>query len=245
MSEQKENKEESKNVVPASRNVSLEHGVVGSKELNDITREIKADLEELKEIVISVKEKRERAAELRMKIIEKLIEVRKNKKVLLGERNFSDYLEKDIGITRGHLSEQVKAYELCMENNKPEYFKEVDPKVLVGIARIKDKELQKKLFERAPELTREYIRNVRRSNILGKAKDSKKSTSTVMDFLKNSESELSQQIGSSMYQKIFGVGKQIDKLFNTADSIESCDALKTTLQKMIEIKFSSIGKKEE
>ena len=103
--------------------------------------------------------------------------------------------------------------------------------------------LQKELFERAPQLTREYIRNVRRSNILGKAGSPQNGTNEVMAFLNSSESELSQQIGRSMYQKVFGVGEQIDKLFNIADSIEKCEALKTTLQKLIEIKLFSTRKK--
>jgi hypothetical protein len=130
-----------------------------------------------------------------------------------------------------------------MENNKPEYFNTIDTKVLVGIARIKDKKLQKDLFEKAPQLTREDIRYVRRSNILDKPNDSQNGIGAVVDFLKSSKSELSQQIGSSMYQKVFNFGEQIDKLFNTADSIESCETLKTTLQKMIEIKLSSTVKK--
>jgi hypothetical protein len=48
-----------------------------------------------------------------------------------------------------------------------------------------------------------------------------------------------------MYEKVFGVGVQIDKLFNTADSIEKREALKTTLQKLIELKLDSTVKKDE
>ncbi len=246
MSNQQEIKNESKSIVPTtSGNVDVKTGdqIIASDDIFEITRKIREEIDELKNIIADVRAKRHRVNELRSRIIEQLIYVRKNKKTLLKGRNFTEYLEIDVGITRGHFSEQLKAYELCVENNKPEYFNTIDTKVLVGIARIKDKKLQKLLFEKAPEMTRADIRYVRRSNILGKGSDSKNGTSAVMDFLKSAESELSQQIGSSMYQKVFGVGEQIDKLFNIADSIEKREALKTTLQKMIEIKLSGTVKK--
>jgi len=236
-------KEESKSMVPANSSVKLERPFAVSEELRVITIKIQADIGELKEIVNSVREKRQRAIDLRSGITGQLIYVRKNKKALLGERNFTDYLEKDIGITRGHLSEQIKAYELCEENNKPEYFNSIDTKVLVGIARIKNKEVQKKLFERAPELTREDIKNVRRSNILGKSSSSQESAHEVADFLEDLKIDLSQQIGSDMYQKIYNFGEQIENLFNIADSIDQCETLKETFQRMIDIKHSGTLKK--
>jgi len=248
VSNPEEIKHESTSIVPTTTgSVDVKTGdqIIAGDDIYEITIKIREDIEELKNIIADVRAKRHRANELRSRIIEQLIYVRQNKKTLLKGRNFTDFLEIDVGITRGHFSEQIKAYELCMANNKPEYFNTVDTKVLVGIARIKDKELQKELFERAPQLTREYIRNVRRSNILGKAIDPQKVTSEAADFLKKTENELSQQIGSSMYQKVFGVGVQLDKLFNIADSIECREALKTTLQKLIEIKLSSTVKKDE
>lgn len=243
MSEQDEIKEESKSMVPANSNVKLEHQFAGSKDLQKITARIQVDIDELKGIVKSVKEQRQRAIQLRLDIIERLIYVRENKKILLGERNFTDYLEKDIGITRGYFSEQVKAYELCLENDKPDYFKSIDTKVLVGIARIKNKELQKELFEKAPELTREDVRNVRRSNILGKPIISLEGTHVVTDFLENRKNKLSEQIGSDMYQKIYKCGKQIENLFNIAGSVEQCETLKETFQMMIDTKHSGTLKK--
>ena len=248
MSNQQEIKHESTSIVPTTvGNVEVKTGdqIVVSEDISEITLKIRKDIEELKNIIVDVRAKRHRAYELRSRIIEQLIYVRQNKKTLLKGRNFTEYLEIDVGITRGHFSEQLKAYELCVENNKPEYFNTIDTKVLVGIARIKDKKLQKLLFEKAPQLTREDISYVRRSNILGRASASKNGTRAVMNFLKSAESELSQQIGTSMYQKVFGVGEQIDKLFNIADSIEKREALKATLEKMIEIKLAGAGKKNE
>lgn len=248
MSNQQEIKHESKGIVPTTTgSVDVKPGdqIIASGDLFEITLKIREEIEELKNIIADVRTQRHRANQLRSRIIEQLIYVRQNKKVLLNGRTFTKYLEDDVGITRGHFSEQLKAYELCMENNKPGYFNTIDTKVLVGIARIKEKKLQKELFEKAPQLTREYIRNVRRSNILGKSSVLKKGTSEAADFLKSSENALSQQIGSSMYQKVFGVGVQLDKLFNIADSIEKREALKATLQKMIEIKLSGTEKKDE
>jgi hypothetical protein len=239
-------KHKSASIVPTTTgSVDVKTGdqIIAGEDIFEITLKIREDIEELKNIIADVRAKRHRANDLRSRIIEQIIHVRQNKKRLLNGRTFTDFLEIDVGITRGHFSEQLKAYELCVENNKPEYFNTIDTKVLVGIARIKDVKLQKLLFEKAPELTREYIRNVRRSNILGKSSVLKKGTSEAADFLKSSENELSQQIGSSMYQKVFDFGVKIDKLFNNADSIESCEALKTTLQKMVEIKLDSTKQK--
>lgn len=250
MNHMQEIKPESTSIIPtASDSVDVKtwDQVIADGDAHEIAGTIRADIAELKHIVDDVRAKRHRANELRSQIIQHLIYVRENKKTLLKGRGFTDFLEIDVGITRGHFSEQLKAYELCMENNKPDYFNTVDIKVLVGIARIKDKKIQAELFARAPQLTREYIRNVRRSNILGKAIDPQKLTSEAADFLKKAENELSQQIGSSMYQKVFDFGaqidKQIDKLLNTAGSTEKREALKATLQKMIEFKFSSAEKK--
>jgi hypothetical protein len=239
---------ESKSIVPTTTDngdVKTWDQIIASDDIFEITLKIREEIDELKNIIADVRAKRHRANELRSRIIKQLYYVRQNKKRLLKGRTFTEYLKNDVGISRSHFSEQLKAYELCEKNNKPEYFNTVDTKVLVGIARIKDEKLQKELFEKAPQLTREYIMNVRRSNILGKPGDPQKVTSEAAEFLKSAENELSQQIGSSMYEKVFGVGVQIDKLFNTADSIEKREALKTTLQKLIELKLDSTVKKDE
>jgi hypothetical protein len=134
--------------------------VVKDDELKKITREIRSSIEEMQEIHEWWKEKKERVNELKELIIERLMYVRKNKKRLMGGRNFEDYLVNDIGISKGYFYEQLQAYNVCLEYNKPALFKEVDHKVLVNIAREKDSNRQKKLIEKAPALSRDYFKKV-------------------------------------------------------------------------------------
>ena len=129
--------------------------VLGDAELSRVTTEIKSSLEEMQEIYEWWQEKKERVSELKQFVIEKLIYVRNNRKKLLGSRIFEDYLVNDIGITKGYFYEQLQAYNLCLEYKKPGLFQEVDHKVLVNIAREKDKDKQKELIHSAKELSRE------------------------------------------------------------------------------------------
>ncbi len=140
-------------------------------DLKRLTMEIKSDLDELRDIAEWWKAKKDRVNELKQSIIEKLIYVRKNKKKLLDGRTFEDYLTNDVGISKGYFYEQIQAYNVCVEYNKPGLFNEVDPKVLVNIAREKDPVKQKKLIEKAPTLSREDFKKVRPSDFSGNEED--------------------------------------------------------------------------
>lgn len=132
--------------------------VIGNIELRNITREIKSDLDEMRDISEWWAEKKFRVNELKENIITKLMYVRDNKKTLLSDRTFEAYLTEDIGISKGYFYEQLQAYNICVEYKKPKLFKEVDHKVLVSIAREDDKEKQKELIGRATELSRDYFK---------------------------------------------------------------------------------------
>lgn len=132
--------------------------LTGTSELVKITREIKTDLDEMRDISEWWNEKKLRVNELKENIITKLMYVRDNKKSLLPDRTFESYLSDDIGISKGYFYEQLQAYNICVEYKKPKLFKEVDHKVLVNIAREEDKEKQKKLIEKASDLNREYFK---------------------------------------------------------------------------------------
>ena len=135
--------------------------LTGTSELVKITREIKTDLDEMRDISEWWSEKKLRVNELKENIITKLMYVRDNKKTLLPDRTFENYLVEDIGISKGYFYEQLQAYNICVEYRKPKLFKEVDHKVLVNIAREEDKEKQKELIEQASDLNREYFKKDR------------------------------------------------------------------------------------
>ena len=132
--------------------------VLGDAELSRVTMEIKSSLEEMQDIFEWWQEKKERVSELKQFVIEKLIYVRNNKKKLLPARTFEDYIINDIGISKGYFYEQLQAYNVCKEYNKPGLFQEVDHKVLVNIAREKDKDKQKELINSAKSLSRDDFR---------------------------------------------------------------------------------------
>ena len=140
--------EEVKNVVVLS----------GNPELRSITREIKSDLDEMRDISEWWAEKKFRVNELKENIITKLIYVRDNKKNLLPDITFESYLVDEIGVSKGYFYEQIQAYNLCIEYKKPDLFKEIDHKVLVNIARESDKDKQKELIDMASELNRDYFK---------------------------------------------------------------------------------------
>lgn len=130
----------------------------GNPELRNITREIKSDLDEMRDISEWWAEKKFRVNELKENIITKLIYVRDNKKSLLPEITFESYLTEEIGISKGYFYEQLQAYNVCIEYKKPGLFKEIDHKVLVNIARENDKEKQKELIGMASVLNRDYFK---------------------------------------------------------------------------------------
>ncbi len=133
---------------------------VKETEIDRLTLEIRSDIEELQDIHEWWQQKKERAAELKQSIVEKLVYIRDNKKALLPDRALHDYLTDDIGISKGYFYEQLQAYDVCVEYNKPDLFNDVDHKVLVNIAREKDKDKQKELINKAPTLSREYFKKV-------------------------------------------------------------------------------------
>jgi len=150
--------------------------ISGSSELVKITREIRSDLDEMKDIAEWWNDKKIRINELKENIVTKLMYVRDHKKQLLPDRTFESYLSEDIGISKGYFYEQIQAYNLCIEHKKPSLFKEVDHKVLVNIAREKDVEKQKELLKKAPELSREDFKKDRSGKV------------SPTDFSKSSES---------------------------------------------------------
>jgi|GEM_PF-2692903 len=190
-------KQKAKGKLAISKNASVKKPslaiVVKDDDLKKITRDIRSSLEEMQDIHEWWKDKKERVSELKELIIEKLVYVRKSKKKLLGSRTFEDYLVNDIGISKGYFYEQLQAYNVCMEYNKPALFKEVDPKVLVGIAREKDPARQKELMEKAPKLSREYFKKVRPSDFSEEETEGAKSTkglkSTALSDIKITEHE--------------------------------------------------------
>lgn len=129
-----------------------------ASELSGITREIRSDLDELREISEWWQSKKERVAEIQKNVVERLIYVRDHKKKLLGSRTFENYLTSEIGITKGYFYEQLQAYNVCVEYNKKDLFGAVDTKVLVNIAREENKSTQQKLINKAPSLTRDYFK---------------------------------------------------------------------------------------
>jgi preprotein translocase subunit SecD len=129
-------------------------------DLKRITIEIKSDLDELRDIAEWWKAKKDRVVELKQSIIEKLIYVRDHRKKLLVGRPFEEYLSNDVGISKGYFYEQLQAYNICAEYQKPGLFKKVDHKILVNIAREKDKDRQKELIQKAPTLSREDFKKV-------------------------------------------------------------------------------------
>lgn len=135
-------------------------------EIDKITLDICSNLQELNEIKDFMIVKKQQAAQLRENIIKSLIYVRDHKKVLL-TTSFENYLEKTIGITKGYFYEQVQAYELCQQYQLQHYFSEIDYKILVYIARVKDKETQQLLIKKAPMLTRDLLKqmNIRDINM--------------------------------------------------------------------------------
>lgn len=143
---------------PAEKPKTAVAVVEKGSELAALTFEIRSELDELREISDWWKEKKERAAEIQRSVIEKLIYVRDNMKKLLQNRSFEDYLNNDIGISKGYFYEQIQAYSVCAEYGKKDLFGVVDTKVLVNIARVEDAGKQKKLLDRAPSLTREYFK---------------------------------------------------------------------------------------
>jgi hypothetical protein len=152
--------------------------VIGNVELRNITREIKSDLDEMRDISEWWAEKKFRVNELKENIITKLMYVRDNKKSLLPDKTFESYLVDDIGLSKGYFYEQLQAYNVCLEYKKPKLFKEVDHKVLVNIAREDDKEKQKELIGKATELNRDYFKKVKPAEKVSPTDFSVKKTSS-------------------------------------------------------------------
>lgn len=139
-----------------------------------ITREIRSDLDELQEIADWWKNRKARIAEIQRNVLEKLIYVRDHKKALLAGRTFEDYLNTDVGLTKGYFYEQIQAYNVCVEYKKPELFGEVDTKILVNIAREEDPATQKSLMAKAPSLTRDFFKKSDTSDSADSGKKKKK-----------------------------------------------------------------------
>ena len=129
-----------------------------SSELDKLTYEIKANLSELEDIVETFRTKKIRAQELKQTITEQLIYIRDNKKKLLPDRTLEDYLINDLGISKGYFYQEIRAYELALEYNKPDLYKEVDSKILASISSEKDIKKQKLLIVNAHKLTRDSFK---------------------------------------------------------------------------------------
>ena len=61
----------------------------------------------------------------------------------------------DLGISQGYYYEQLQAYNLCLEYSDEKAFNDVDTKILVKVARIKDKKEQKEYFNNIYTLSKD------------------------------------------------------------------------------------------
>ncbi len=187
--------------------------LTGNADLKNITREIKSDLDEMRDIADWWSEKKIRINELKENIITKLIYVRDNKKSLLPDRTFEAYLTEEIGISKGYFYEQLQAYNICVEYKKPKLFKEVDHKVLVNIAREDDKDKQKELIGRAAELNRDFFKKEKSAEKVSPTDfSSKPNLSVVMDkqaFSKSNPASIAVGLINS-YKKMMDEEKRDD-----------------------------------
>lgn len=151
-------KAKTKKVLETTSSGSENVPAVVEKELEKITRVIKADLQKLDAIVEWVKEKKKQFNDTRERIVQNLIYVREHKKRLLKGRTFTEYLEDEVGISKGYFYEVLRAFELAQEYKKPELFQNVDYRILADIARIDDVKTRENLLKRADTLTREDVK---------------------------------------------------------------------------------------
>lgn len=127
-------------------------------ELQQITYQIKSDLDELREIQEWWENKKGRVVEIKKNVMERLIFVRDNKKKLLAGRSFEDYLVNEVGVSKGYFYDNVRALEIAKEHNKPDLLAGIDPKALLLADSIEDPEVKKAVIGRAGELSREDVK---------------------------------------------------------------------------------------
>jgi hypothetical protein len=103
--------------------------------------------------------------EIKVEIVRDLLYLKNHQADLTAEKGmtFQEFIERELGITKGHFYEQLQAYNLCVTYHDENTFNEVDTKILVMISRLEQSE-QPKFFKRARELTRADIPKVRRSD---------------------------------------------------------------------------------
>lgn len=132
--------------------------VVTENDLDKITAEIRSDLQKLDAIVNWVNDRKKQFAETRERIVKNLLFVRENKKRLLGPKNFEEYLESDVGITKGYFYQVLRAYEISHEYKKPELFENVDYRILSDISRIDNEKVKAQLLNKADSLSRDDVK---------------------------------------------------------------------------------------
>jgi hypothetical protein len=132
--------------------------VVVTNDLDRITSEIRADLQKLDAIVNWVNDRKKQFAETRERIVKNLIYVRDNRKRLLGVRTFEEYLEGDVGVTKGYFYQVLRAYEIAHEFKKPELFENVDYRILSDISRIESEKVKEQLLRKAENLSRDDVK---------------------------------------------------------------------------------------
>lgn len=127
-------------------------------DLDRITREIRSDLQKMDAIVGWVADRKKQFAESRERVLKNLIYVKDHKKKLLPDKTFEDYLENDIGITKGYFYQVLRAYEISQDFKKPELFENVDYRILSDISRVENEKIRKDLIRRAESLTRDDVK---------------------------------------------------------------------------------------
>jgi hypothetical protein len=132
--------------------------VVIENDIERITSEIRADLQKLDAIVNWVSDRKKQFADTRERIVKNLIYVRDNKKKLLGSRTFEEYLEGDVGVTKGYFYQVLRAYEIAHEFKKPELFENVDYRILSDISRLESDKVKSQLINKAENLSRDDVK---------------------------------------------------------------------------------------
>ena len=144
-------KNSSKVTSPVSSIAVVKTAEVVNSELYDLTTRIKNNVAQFERM-------KEKASILKQNIADDILFLAHNKDRLLPETNLIDYIENEIGISKGYYYQIKRSYEFLIENNQPKLINSVDFQILDKVARVKDEELQKDLLKNIETLTREELK---------------------------------------------------------------------------------------
>lgn len=104
--------------------------------------------------------------EIKTDIVRDLLFLKNHQDELKVEKGitFQEFIENELGMTKGHFYEQLQAYNLCLTYKDETVFNEVDTKILVKIARMGNESEQIKYFKNVRKLTRADFVKVRPSD---------------------------------------------------------------------------------